>query len=509
MGKVSSDNKRLAKNTFYLYFRSIFLLAISLYTSRVTLQVLGVEDYGVYNVVGGVVGMFSMLSMTMASASQRFITYALGEKDEKKLKSVFSTCITLHIILGVIVVALLEVVGIWFLYNKLNIPAGRLDAAAGVMHVSIATFFVGVVSVPFNAVIIAHERMSTFAYISIIEGLLKLGACFLLMVVRWDKLTLYAVFMFLISLMNCCIYAIYCRRHFDETRNLSFSVDKPLFEKMFAFAGWNLFGNGSLVLRNQGVDIVLNLFNGVVINAAKGISNQVQNAVQNLIGNFTTALRPQLTKAVAQKNYLRVYGLINNGSRYSFIMMMILAVPIIITAPRLLELWLGENVPDFTVEFVRWTMVYLLLDSLSRMMIHAILSEGNIKTYQICVGGTKLLAVPMVYVMLRVGMSPMSGIWANIFLEMICLGERLYFNKKLINLDYSKFIRSVVARCLTLLAISLGLSYLFVRFVTDLFIPSVVVTVAVSCIAIWIIGLDRQEHQMILTFIGKNLHRKQ
>ena len=236
MSDNSSANKRLAKNTVFLYFRSIFLLLISLYTSRVTLKVLGVEDFGIYQVVGGVVAMFSILSSTLASASQRFITFALGEKDIEKLKKVFSTSLTLHIALGIILVALLELLGIWFLNTKVNIPSERLPIAGYVMHFSIATFFVRVISVPYNAVITAHEKMDAFAFISILEGVLKLGSVLLLSVVSWDKLLLYGVLQFVISLLLRSIYSIYSSKHFEEARNITFRIDKPLFKEMFAFA---------------------------------------------------------------------------------------------------------------------------------------------------------------------------------------------------------------------------------------------------------------------------------
>lgn len=502
---LSEDNKRLARNTVFLYFRSIFLLLIGLYTSRVTLQVLGVEDYGIYAVVGGVVALFSMFSQTLASASQRFITFTLGGKNQERLKTVFSTCITLHIVLGLIVVLLLEIAGIWFLNNELKIPHTRLGVAQWVFQVSIATFFVGVISVPFQAVLIAHEKMSAFAYISIVEGVLKLVAVFMLMFVEWDKLILYSILMFIISIINRAVYSVYSHRKFEETRDISLQIDKPLFKEMFSFAGWNLFGNGSLVLRTQGVDIVLNMFFGIVVNAAKGICNQVQNAVQILVGNFTNAMKPQLTKVIAQKNYPRTYSLINNGTRYSFILMLLLSVPIIITAPDLLELWLGV-VPQYTVEFVRLTMCYLLLDTQSRMLIHAILSEGRIRNYQIIVGVTKLMAIPLVYVMLRAGMSPLAGVWANIILDIVCLAVRIWFSHKLLNLNPVSFICSVLVRCGALFAISLGLSFLFMRYVSDMFILTAVVSFVISVVAVWLIGLSRDEHRVVVDYGRKMMH---
>ena len=504
MSSNANNNKRIAKNTIFLYFRSILLLLISLYTSRVTLEVLGVEDFGIYQIVGGVVSMFSMLSSTLASASQRFITFALGENDYQKQRRVFSTCISLHIVLGLIVVVLLEVLGIWFLNNKLNIPVDRLAVAGWVMQFSIATFFVNIVSVPYNATIIAHEEMSAFAYISILEGLLKLGSVFLLMVISWDKLLLYSALYFLIALFLRVIYSVYSNRQFKETRSVKFSIDKELFRGMFAFAGWNLFGNGSLVLRNQGVDVVLNMFFGVVVNAAKGVSNQVQSAVQQFVGNFTTAIKPQLTIAIAQKDYQRAYALINKGSRYSFLMMMLFSIPIIISAPQILEVWLTK-VPDYSVLFVRWTFIYLLLDSLSRMMIHAILSEGRIKEYQIVVGGTKLFAIPLVYIMLLLGCNPLAGVWANILLELICLIERMYYSKKLLNLDWKYFIIKVVFRCWVVFIFAISIPYLFICFVSQKLLITVAVSLIWTLAVISLTGVDKSERNMIFGLLKKKI----
>ena len=321
MSNNSASNKRIAKNTLFLYFRSIFLILITLYTSRVILQSLGVRDFGIYNVVGGVVAMFSMLSGSMQTATQRFLTFALGKNDFTNLKKVFMTSISIHIALGAILVVLLEVVGTWFLYNKMNIPAERVDIAFWVLQFSIATLFVNVISVPYNAAIIAHEKMATFAYISILDGLLKLGIAFAIVYTPYDRLIMYALLMFGLSLLNRIMYTMYSHRHFEETQHVKLGIEKGLFQEMFSFAGWNLFGSGSKLLRNQGVDILLNMFFGVTVNAAKGLSNQVHHAVYQFITNFQTAVNPQLTMSVAQTDYKRTHTLIIQGSRFSFYLM--------------------------------------------------------------------------------------------------------------------------------------------------------------------------------------------
>lgn len=506
MDSNSSSNKRIAKNTIFLYIRSIFLLVITLYTSRVTLQVLGVEDYGIYHVVGGVVAMFSMLSSTLAAASQRFITYALGEKDEVQLKKVFSTCITLHIILGIIVIMLLEVLGVWFLNTKMNIPTVRLNTASYVMHFSIATFFVGVISVPYNAIIIAHEKMNAFAYISILEGLLKLGIVFLLTIISWDKLYLYAALHFVISIILRSIYSIYSTKHFKETQGISFRVDKPLFKEMFAFAGWNLLGEGSLVLRNQGMDILINLFFGVVLNAAKGISNQVQAAVNQLVDNFTVAIKPQLTKSIAQENFERANILINNGAKIAFTLTLIVAMPIILCANEILSIWLVD-VPDYAQSMVVVSMIYLIVNGFSKLPIHAVLSYGNIKQFQLIQGGLKLLAMPVAFLLLRFGLGPLTTLWVNVLISAICLIPIVLFLRKQIGFNIKWFLKEVIIPCMSSFIFAYLLAYEFGILISSHILFLAPTSIILSVMFMWFIGINKKERSFILVQIRQKIKK--
>lgn len=498
----NSANKRIAKNTFFLYIRSIILMLVSLYTSRIVLQVLGVDDYGIYNLVGGVVAMFTMLSSTLSSASQRFITYALGSNDNVNLKNVFSTCVTLHIILGLIVVALLEICGVWFLNNHLNIPENRLSVAHWVFQFSILTFFINVISVPYNAAIIAHEKMSAFAYISIIDGLLKLGIAFLLIWVTIDKLLLFAILHAVVAIAIRILYTFYCTHNFEETNKVTIKVDKTLFKEMFSFSGWNLIGSSSLVLRNQGIDILLNIFFGVSVNAAKGISNQVQFAVHQLIDNFTSAITPQLTKSVAQNDYNRTKTLIFHGTRFSFFMMMVFAIPIMIYSKEILELWLVE-VPNFTVEMVNLVLLYLLCDSLSRHLINTLLAFGDIRNYQLIIGGIKMLALPIAYVILKLGGSPLIGIWVNIFLDIVCLGGNFFFIKNKLNISIIDFvIKIVVLPCWITFFIVYALAWLFYRNISNNLFLGCFVSIMITVICI-IIALTQSERDLLIKYIKR------
>ncbi|MEL5892867.1 MATE family efflux transporter [Bacteroides sp. GD17] len=501
------SNRRIAKNTFLLYIRVLILLFVSLFTSRVVLDVLGVDDYGIYNLVGGVVAMFSMLSGTMAGASQRFITYALGENDRQRVSRVFSTSVTLHLILGIFIVIILEIFGLWFLYNKLNIPIERLSAAGWVMQCSIFAFFINIISVPYNSLIIAYEKMSAFAYISILDAVLKLGSAYLLWLVGSDKLVAYAIFILIITMIQRAVYSIYCKNHFAEAKHISLKIDGKLFRDMFSFASWNLWGTGSAVLRNQGVDIILNLFFGVTINAAKGICNQVQNGVYQFVGNFQTAVYPQLTMSVAQRDYVRTRTLIFQGGRFSFYLMIFFSLPIMVATPQILSLWLSV-VPDYTVVFIRWTFIYLLCDTLSRFLVTSILANGNIKNYQIIVGSTKLLALPFIYIILKFGGTPLVSIWVIIGLELVCLTQRLYFCRKYIGLSAGLYLRNVFLKCWSVFILAAAIPFYVSFSLTSNLWILLITSVCSASLVICFVGLSLDEKKKISQKIVSVVYHK-
>lgn len=493
----NSNNKRLAKNTFFLYVRSFVLLGISLYTSRLTLDILGVKDFGIYNLVGGVVTMFSILNGAMSSASRRFITYALGDKDKNKVRNVFQNTVILHYLLSIILFVLLEIIGVWFLNNKLNIPSDRLNAAYYVMQFSILTLFVNIVCVPYDALIVAHEKMKAFAYIGIFEAIEKLLVIYILMCINVDNLIFYSLLMFLCTLFKIGIYINYCFKKFEETRGLVFRVDKELFRRMFSFASWNLFGHGSFVLRNQGVDIVMNIFFGVTVNAAKGVCNQVQGAVTQFVTNFQTALYPQVTVAIAEGNRKRAHSLMNQGGRLSFYLLSIISIPLYISLEEILNLWLVE-VPMYTVLFIRLTLLYMLLDSLSRIIMQAISATGIIKNYEIVVGGTKLLAVPMTYIYILLFKDVSAGLVVNLILELACLILRLYFAKKLVDFCIKDYLIHIVAKCWIVFSIAILCSFLISHIIYVHFSLMIIITAFTSLIIIMFLGFNRTERKLII-----------
>lgn len=499
-----SKNKKIAKNTLFLYFRSLVILVLNLFSFRIILDTLGVEDYGTYSVIGGVVMMMSVLTGALSSATQRFITYALGQNDIQRLKAVVSNSVTLHIVLALIVSLILEIVGLVMLDGYLDIPVDRIGAAQIVLQFSIVAFFVNMVSIPYNALITAHEKMKAFAYIGILECVLKFMAVLFLYVCPFDRLVSYALLIMLISISIRCIYSIYCKKHFIESKKITYKIDKNMFKEMFAFAGWNFLGHGSLALRNQGVDVLLNMFFGVTVNAAKGLSNQVQHAVMLLVQNFQTAVKPQLTKAVAQNDFERAFFLINQGSRFSFYLLTLMAVPVIIVTPDILSIWL-KTVPEYTVEFIRWTLIYLLLDTQSRFHIHAILSTGKIRNYEILVGGTKLLAIPLVLLFLKCDKmywnwsdAAIIGVWVNIVLEVICFAERLWYNKKQLNFPSGKFLKNIFIPNWSVFFLSFVLPVFVMKYISQNAILLILLSEISAITSIVVCGMNRDERKTVL-----------
>ena len=507
MQEISSNNKRIAKNTLLLYFRMLFTMAVSLYTSRVILNSLGIEDYGIYNVVGGVTAMFSILSGSLSAAISRFITFELGKNNVEKLKTVFSTSVTVQFLMAVLIVILVEIAGVWFLNTKMNIPADRMYAANWVLQCSIFTFAINLISVPYNATIIAHEKMSAFAYISIMEVILKLIAVYILYVFMYDKLITWAFLLFIISAIIRCTYGIYCKKHFEEC-TYHFTIDKPLLKEMAGFAGWNFIGNSSAVLRDQGTNIALNLFCGPIVNAARGISFQVHTAIQSFVTNFMTALNPQITKSYACGNRNYMMTLIQHGSRLSFYMLLLLSLPILIETPYVLKLWL-KIVPDHSVNFVRLILVFTLIESLSGPLITSMLATGKIRNYQLVVGGLQLMNFPISYFLLKWGAAPEITIVVAICISLCCLFCRIWMLRNTIGLNFKNYMKQVVSNVFIVATIACIIPLLIY-----IELDSTLLRLFFVCIASWIstllviyyVGLNTAERTFVSNKISQQIH---
>ena len=441
MSDVSANNKRIAKNTLLLYVRMLFMMAISLFTSRVILATLGVEDYGIQNVVGGIVAMFGFLNGSMSSATQRYITFALGKGDKDRLQTVFCTALQIHALIAVIIVLLGETVGLWFLYNKMQLPADRMNAAFWVLQCSIVSTVVMIVSVPYNACIIAHEKMSAFAYISVLEAVLKLVIVYLLLVFPFDKLIVLAVLTLIVQLFIRFCYSIYCHRHFEETK-YRHVWNKTLFKEMNGFAVWSLWGNLSVVLYTQGLNMILNVFFGPVVNAARAIAVQVQGAVQQFVGNFQMALNPQITKNYASGNLEQMHSLMFRSARFSFLLLFFLSLPVLLETEFILTLWL-KTVPENAVVFTQIMICISLIYTTANPCVIANQATGKVKVYQTVVGGILLTILPISYIVLKLGAPAYSVFIVHFCVESVAQFTRMYMLRKLINLPVRQYLHNI------------------------------------------------------------------
>ena len=503
MTSTSANNKRIAKNTLLLYFRMLFMMAVSLYTSRVVLNAVGVEDFGIYNVVGGVVAMFSMLSGSLSSAITRFITYELGIGNKENLKKIFSSAVTIQIGLAILIILLAEAVGVWFLNVKMNIPESRMAAANWVFQFSILTFSINLISVPYNASIIAHERMSAFAYISILEAIGKLTIAYLIIVSPMDRLVFYAILMCAVALIVRFAYGVYCKRHFEEC-TYRFIFDKDLLKRMFGFAGWNFIGATSAVLRDQGGNVVINLFCGPTANAARGIAFQVNTAISGFVTNFMTALNPQITKSYAAGDRKYMMTLIFQGARLSFYMLLLLSLPVLINTHYILGLWL-KIVPDHAVLFVQLVLVFAMSESVSHPLITAMLATGKIRNYQLVVGGLQMMNLPISYILLRMGMFPETVIVVAIVISQCCLAARLVMLRGMIGLSVRKYMKKVYMNVFVVTVIASVFPVLLASKMEESFLNFLLLClIAVVCtgITIYYIGCNELERQ----FIRNKLH---
>lgn len=426
----SENTKRIAKNTLVLYVRMLFSMLVSLYTSRIVLNILGVEDYGIYNVVGGFVAMFSLVSSSLSSSVSRFLTFELGKGNMKRLKRVFTTSVSIHFVLMTVIFVLMETIGVWFLNNRMTIPVDRLYAANWVFQASILSFLFGLFSVPYNASIVSHERMTAFAYIGILDVMLRLAVVLFIAHSSWlfDRLIVYALSLVAVSMLLQCVYLYYCKTNFEECQ-FRLCFDKECWKKMSAFAGWNFIGSSSAILNNHGINILLNLFVGPIINAARGIASVVSSAICAFAGNFMMALNPQITKSYALDNKSYMMYLVECGSRFSFYIMLILALPILFETDFILTLWL-KNYPDHTSNFVRLVLFVSLCDVFSNTLITLQQATGKIRNYQLAVGGMQLMNFPLSYVCLTMGFAPESIYIVAVIISIFSLLLRLFFLHK-------------------------------------------------------------------------------
>ena len=508
-----SNNKRLAKNTLFMYFRMIFVMVISLFTSRINLQMLGVEDYGIYNVVGGFVAMFSVFSNALSAAIQRFITYELGKDTNSRINKVFSTSVTVMIAIALVLMLSADIVGVWFVNNKMVLPPERITAAVWVLHFSVITFGINLISVPYNAVIVAHERMSVFAYVSIYEVIAKLVVCYCLYISPIDKLVLWAIMIAVVQISIRIFYGSYCKRKFAECSYKPL-FDKTLFNEIAKYAGWSTFGLVAYTCYTQGINMVLNLFFGPIINAARGIAVQVQSAVQGFSTNFQIAMNPQIIKSYAQQDMDRLHSLLFAGTRFCYYVLLLLSLPIILQTPMILRLWLGEF-PDHTVNFVRLILVIITFDSsFGGPISTAQTATGKIKVYQLVVGGIMLSILPVSYLILKVWHTcPETVYYVYLGAVLIAHIARMIIIRNMVNISLLKYLEvSVKPICLvTLLSLPLPLIANFYMPKDSLFSFLIVCTISVLCVAstVYFIGITPSERLLIKSKLESIIHKNE
>lgn len=444
---ISQNNKRIAKNTVALYFRTFITMIVGLYTSRVMLQALGVADYGVNNVVGGIVAMSSLITSTMSVAISRYITFTLGQQDAERLKKMFSTSVNAQIVMSVLAVCVLEVFGLWFLNTKANIPEGRIVAAQWVFQCSLISLVISLISSPYNALLVAYEHMSIYAYTSIAEVALKLGIVFLIITYDGDRLILLSVLTVFVGLIMRVFYGWYCGKHFDEAHYNPKIFDKGLLKELTVFSGWNLLSNGAWVFATQGVNMLINVFFGVAYNAARGIAQTVNGSVQAFVGNFTMAFSPQITKtyAVGDKEY--AIHLANRGTKFAWLMMYIFIVPVCCEAETLLRLWLGQ-VPDWSVLFLRFSMFESLAVTSGQNLFRLIQTDGKVKHNAVHAAIIAGLIFPLSWVAYKLGASVWIACLIFIVDYMFLHGIRILDLKKLMPFSMRQFAREVLWPCL-------------------------------------------------------------
>lgn len=509
MSDSFSNNKRIARNTLILYLRMVFLMLISLFTSRLVLQILGVENFGIYNAVGGIVSMFTLLSGSLTNSVMRFLTIELGRKDSVRLEKVFSTSVNVMLILGGAIVLLGETIGLWFLNAKMNIPDGRMVAANWVYQCSLFTFVINLLSIPYNASIISHERMGVFAYISILEAALKILLVCLLYFINADKLILYAILMFTVAGIIRLVYGYYCKRNFHECTYRRIH-DRGLIKSMTSFAGWNFFGQGANVICGQGINILMNIFYGVSVNAARGVAQQVKGIVYHFVSNFTVALNPQITKSYAAGDLGYMHSLIYRGAKFSYFLMLFLIIPLCYEAESVLSLWLG-TVPDYAVLFVRLTLIETTINVVNETIVKGLHATGNIKKYMLIVGFVELSIFPFTYIAFKAG-SPVEVAYAiSITIYIILMFLRVLLIKNRISMTYREYFKEVFFRIFVVTIASLiAPSLIYAKIEPSLLRLIVLVIVATICtgLAVLLLGLTGNERTKIIAVVKDKMHLK-
>lgn len=476
MSESVANNKRIAVNTIALYIRMIVLTIISLYTSRVIMLQLGVDDFGIFSVVGGIIHILAFLNRAMAGGTQRFLNFEMAKKNQDSLNCVFYTSQQIHVFISIIFIVLAEIIGTWYLNNCMQIPEARQWAANWVFQFVISSAVFGVLSVPYTAAIIAHEKMSVFAYFSIVEAILKLATAFALIYAPFDKLIYYASLLFVVSIITFLMYMFYGLKKFEECRHTTFRINKSMIKQMLSFSGWTLFGNLGFVLHTQGIALVINQFFSVAVNAAQGVANQVNGIVNQFVINFLTALNPQVVKTYATGEFEQMHNLIIRGCKIAFCLVSFFVIPIVLEAPTLLKVWLGI-VPEHAVSFVRLVLLIILINSFSNLLAAAKGATGKIKAYQMTLTLIGALHVPLAWLAFKLGGVPECAMYVYMVIVTVLQIIRIWFVCRSVNLTLMRFYGAIVLPCILFLGVAAAVPLLL-----HLYLPCGVASSIIVCI---------------------------
>lgn len=506
---TATDNRRIAKNTIYLYIRTFVSMIVALYTSRKILEALGVEDFGILNVVGGIISLMAFINGSMSVATQRYLTYELGRENGGNFNQVFNIAIKVHLIIAIIVLIAAETIGLWFVNTHLNIPEARMSAANWIYQASVFSCVLGIIQTPYNAAIVSHEHMHIYAYVGLGETFARLIIVLCLLIYPYDRLAIWGFAFFTLQLAVSLIYRWYCIRHFD---NCSFKLktwDKALFKSMLGFTGWNMFGTVAWTVKDQGASILLNIFGGPVYNAARGVSGQVTGAIRNLVGGFQTAVNPQITKNYASGNNEATCNLLCQSSKISFFLMLIISLPVLIEIDYILRLWLVE-VPPMAALFTRLVIIEGLFDTLAGPMITSLMATGRIKWYQIIVGTILLLNIPIAYILLKAGFHIVTPLVVSIVFMLLGNASRIIFCRNMLGLSLRKYVRNVIVPIVIISLLSVIPVVIINQNMVEGF-PRLIVSIAVGITTVaslvYTIGLNNSERQFVLKVVRPRLAR--
>lgn len=506
---MEENNKRIAKNTIYLYFRMIVFLFLGLYTSRVTLNALGVHDYGLLSVIGGVMGFLGYFSRLLSEGTTRFVTIGLGKGNIEELRKIFSACSAIHIALAIITLVIGETFGLWFVNNELVIDPSRMYAANWIYQLTLFSSFLSITQTPYMACIIAHEKMSTFAFMSIFDAVVKLIIVILLLYVETDKLILYSTFYFFTGLLVFFMYRIYCLRKFDEC-TLKIQWDKQLYKDIWNYVGWNSLGAFAFICNGQGITIVLNMFFSTIVNAARGIAASVSGYVYGFVSNFLTAVKPQIMKYYAVGNYEKMNDLIRNSAKYSSFLMLFIGLPVVFETDFLINLWLG-NVPEYVVIFIRLTLLQLYFQSIDLPIGYGIHASGQMKLPNLTSSFAYLSVLPITYIGLKLGASPVTGYILSCIAFPLALCCDLWIMKKYTGLGIRKYICDVFFRSIIIIILSSVLPLLIVVcWPCDVlrFFATCLISALSSLLSIYYVGLDKSQRVKAIIFVKKKNNSK-